>query len=104
MSISAVNIDFLVIEYRFLCIETEYDVVHCISFCCIFQRKKTNMGVESRWRLLPVTCLLLLRTAVAFNIDTDAPIVKRGRTDSYFGFSLVSHFIQDRVTAVSTPV
>jgi len=63
-----------------------------------------KMAAKARWRILPVTCLLLLRTAVAFNIDTDAPIVKHGRTDAYFGFSLVSHFIQNRITAVSTPV
>ncbi len=40
--------------------------------------------------------LSFLTIIEAFNVDTNVPIVKEGRRDSYFGFSVTQHQIYKR--------
>ncbi len=43
----------------------------------------------------------LLAVSYAFNMDTNVPIVKEGRTDSYFGFSVTQHQVYKHQTGTS---
>lgn len=40
-----------------------------------------------------VLCLVVLVVANAFNLETRMPVIKSGRQDTYFGFSVTGHQI-----------
>lgn len=46
----------------------------------------------------------VLALSNAFNLDTNVPIVKEGRTDSYFGFSVTQHQVYRRRTGTTDHV
>jgi len=45
------------------------------------------------YRLPSLVVGLLVLSVRSFNVDTHAPIVKRGVADSYFGFSVAQHLV-----------
>jgi len=48
--------------------------------------------------------LLFEENLDAFNIDTKAPIIKRGKPESYFGYSVSPHFIHNPTSGIVQPV
>lgn len=60
---------------------------------------RVNMAMESGLLALFFKFILLWHENVAFNLDTDVPIVKEGISgDSYFGFSVAQHQILQHTT------
>jgi hypothetical protein len=64
-------------------------------------RRRNAPSVAIRLFATLLSCFCL---AGAFNIDTKAPIIKQGSPDSYFGFSLAQHYVQDHETGDVSPV
>ena len=48
--------------------------------------------------------LLVACETDAFNVDIKVPIVKKGPTDSYFGYSVAQHHVKHVTTGVGLPV
>ena len=49
--------------------------------------------VRTVFRPLSFVVGLLVVLVRSFNVDTHAPILKRGVADSYFGFSVAQHLV-----------
>lgn len=60
--------------------------------------------ITRRWISGFTIVLFLFSEVLGFNLDIKAPIIKEGRSTSYFGYSVAHHLVKNRDTDVSESV